>query len=180
MLRRSSCNVRLDGPGRDAAQYDNTVTISKWRKDAWGIPAPHLRLIPSENERNMVRCEMDTIKEMARACGYDIDLCASLLGMDDPSNSMKHDSWFTRTLFKMTYKKSLEMGSAIHECGGARMGSDPGKSVSTQQPTMGREQRVCNRRELLRQQRSLWPTLTTMALTTRACEYIAKEYGKTI
>jgi len=169
------------GQGEMLPQYDNTVTISKWRKDAWGIPAPHLRLIPSENERNMVRCEMDTIKEMARACGYDIDLCASLLGMDDPKNAMKHDSWFTRTLFKMSYKKSLGMGSAIHECGGARMGSDPGKSVLNPYNQLWDANNVfVTDASCFVTNGACGPTLTTMALTTRACEYIAKEYGRTI
>jgi len=34
-----------------------------------------------------------------------------------------------RAIFRWGFRKSLAIGAAIHECGGARMGKDPARSV---------------------------------------------------
>ena len=169
------------GQGEMLPYHTNTVTINHRRKDAWGIPIPHLTIVPGENERKMTRFEMDTIKEMVHACGYDVDFAASYIGLDDPGKVLPHDSWFSRFMFKMSYKKSLGMGAAIHECGGARMGNEPGKSV------LNPHNQIWDASNIFVTDSSCFvtngtcgPTLTTMALTVRAAEYAVRELGKTL
>lgn len=169
------------GQGEMLPYYDNTVTVNHRKKDAWGIPVAHLTIIPKENELKMVRVEMDTITEMVRACGYNIDLCASYIGLDDPKNVLKHDSWFSRFMFKMSYKKSLGMGAAIHECGGARMGNERGTSVLNPHNQLWDADNVfITDSSCFVSNGTCGPTLTTMALTVRAAEYVARELGKTL
>ena len=86
-------------------------------------------------------------------------------------------NWFERLVFRATYRKNAGLGAAIHECGGARMGSDPARSVLNAMnqcwdvPNLFVTDSSC-----FASSGTCGPTLTTMALTVRACEYIAREY----
>jgi choline dehydrogenase-like flavoprotein len=80
-------------------------------------------------------------------------------------------------MFRKSFKKSLAVGAAIHECGGARMGDDPAKSV------INAYNQAWNVKNLFVTDGSCFPSsgtvgpaLTIMALTARACDYIANEY----
>ena len=165
------------GQGEMLPRYENTITISSWRKDAWGIPAPHLNISMGENEKKMVHSMVATIKDMVLSAGFEIDIAASSLGLAAPL--LPHDTWFSRTMFRMSYKISLGLGAAIHECGGARMGEDPSKSIVNpfnqvwEVPNLYITDSSC-----FVSNGTCGPTLTTMALTVRACERIAKELGK--
>ena len=70
----------------------------------------------------------------------------------------------------------MAMGAAIHECGGARMGSDPGRSVLNEHnqvwdvPNLYVTDSSC-----YVSNGSVGPTLTIMALTARAAEHIAQK-----
>jgi choline dehydrogenase-like flavoprotein len=70
------------------------------------------------------------------------------------------------------------MGAAIHECGGVRMGSDPAQSVLNEHnqcwdiPNLFVTDGSCFASVGL-----VGPTLTLMALTARACEFIAQEHA---
>jgi choline dehydrogenase-like flavoprotein len=82
-------------------------------------------------------------------------------------------------MFRRSFRKSMALGAAIHECGGARMGSDPAKSVLNEYNQCWDAKNVfVTDSSCFVSNGTCGPTLTTMALTTRACEYIAREYGK--
>ena len=111
--------------------------------------------------------------------GWEIDFAACALGLLSDGKLLPYSGWFERTMFRAAYKKSLGLGASIHECGGARMGDDPHeKSV------LNAYNQVWDAKNVFVTDSSCFvsggtcgPTLTTMALTVRACEYIAKEHG---
>lgn len=165
--------------GEMLPRADNTVTVHPSRKDAWGIPIPHVRCTPGENELKMLRVAMDTIKEMVAASGYEIEFAASYLGIENPDDLMPHASWLARTMFRRSYRRTLGVGAAIHECGGARMGADPSKSVLNPHNQVWDAANVyVTDSSCFVTNGSCGPTLTTMALTVRACEHIAREFGR--
>jgi choline dehydrogenase-like flavoprotein len=167
------------GQGEMLPHYENSVTINPSKRDAWGIPVPHVTLAMTENERKLMRFEVDTIKEMVKAMGWEIDFAACALGLDDPDKLLPHAGWFERFMFRISYKRSTGLGASIHECGGARMGKDPSKSVLNAYNQCWDAKNVfVTDSSCFVSNGTCGPTLTTMALTVRACEYISKEYGK--
>ncbi len=168
------------GQGEMLPYYENRVTVSPQKKDAWGVPVPHIELSMKDNERKMLRSQLDCIKEMVRVAGWSIDFAASLLGLDDPDKLLPNATWFERFMFRRSFRKSMALGAAIHECGGARMGDDPAKSVLNGYNQCWDAKNVfVTDSSCFVNNGTCGPTLTTMALTVRACEYIAQEYGKT-
>ena len=166
------------GQGEMLPYPDNTITLDPNKKDAWGIPAAHIRVTMRENEHKLLQCEVDSLREIVQALGWKVDFLASLLGLEAPDGLMPNAGWFERFMFRRSYRKSMALGAAIHECGGARMGSDPAKSVLNAYnqcwdvPNLFVTDSSC-----FVTNGTCGPTLTTMALTTRACEYIAAEYS---
>jgi choline dehydrogenase-like flavoprotein len=84
---------------------------------------------------------------------------------------------FSRFMFRKWFRKTMCMGAAIHETGGARMGSQ--KDTSVLDP-YNRSWDVPN---LIVTDASAFPgsgiagtTLTVMALTVRACRNLVAEY----
>ena len=167
--------------GEMLPQYDNRIGVNRSRRDAWGIPIAHIRCLPGDNELKMLQTEMQILKELVALNGFEIEFAGSLLGIDDPQHLMPHSDWLTRFLFRRSYRKTLGLGAAIHECGGARMGSDPGKSVLNPFNQMWDVQNVfVTDPSSFVSNGTCGPTLTAMALTVRACEYIGKELGKSL
>lgn len=163
------------GHGEMLPYKENQVRLSK-RKDKWGIPIPDIKLKLQQNEINLVKSQLATQRELFREVGYNIDFAMNILELQKDYKLLPHAGVIERMLFKMNWRKSMAVGAAIHECGGAKMGFDPSDSVlnsrnqiwdapnvfitdSTCFPTNG----------------SCGPTLTTMALTARACDFIAEE-----
>jgi len=169
------------GQGEMLPHYDNCITLDPSKKDAWGIPAPRVTLRMTDNERNLMRFELDTIKEMVKTCGWGIDFAGSALGLDDPGEVLPNGGWFERFMFRKSFKKSMGLGASIHECGGIRMGNDPKKSLLNSYNQCWDANNVfVTDSSCFVSGGTCGPTLTTMALTVRACEYIARELGKTI
>jgi choline dehydrogenase-like flavoprotein len=83
---------------------------------------------------------------------------------------------FASAILRWGFRKSLAIGAAIHECGGARMGRDPARSVlneynqSWDVPNLFVTDASC-----YSSTGAVGPTLTIVALTARACEHIARE-----
>lgn len=104
---------------------DNRVTLHPSRTDAWGIPVAHVRCVHGPNEAAMVRDMRVTLTELARTCGLEVDHLRkeSLIG--------KLVYQVTRPLV-YTREGALLPGSAIHEAGGAPMGTSPATSVLNQ------------------------------------------------
>ena len=70
------------------------------------------------------------------------------------------------------------MGAAIHECGGVRMGADPRSSVLNE---VNQSWEVANLfvtdGSSFMTSSTVGPALTIMALTARACEFLAREHA---
>jgi choline dehydrogenase-like flavoprotein len=142
----------LFGFGEMLPEYDNRAELDPDVKDAWGIPVLKITCELGDNEKAMVKDIVEQSKIMLEAVGAD------KIG---------------------TLSNPAPPGFGIHECGTARMGSDPKKSILNQFnqchevknlfvmdgaafPSIG-----CQN-----------PTLTMMALTARACDYLVDEAKK--
>ena len=169
----------LMGFGEMLPSRDNRITLDARKKDAWGIPAPQIHCSLASNDIRLLQEQLRCSKEMVTSCGYKIHFAGSALGLDDPRHVMEDAPWFERLLFRLSFKKSLSMGAAIHECGGARMGNDPATSV------LNSYNQCWDAKNVFVTDASCYvsignvgPTLSIMALTARACDYIAREYAR--
>ncbi|MFF7474406.1 GMC oxidoreductase [Streptomyces sp. NPDC008092] len=169
--------VGLMGFGEMLPYHDNRITLHPRRTDAWGIPVPRIRLAITDNERALMRAQVRGLREMAEASGYRVNFAASALGLDSKKIWPDADP-VSRAVFRLGIKRSLAMGAAIHECGGARMGDDPARSV------LNAHNQAWDVPNLFATDASCYvsnggvgPTLTIMALTARACEFIAREHA---
>ena len=138
--------------GEMLPRRENRVSVNKDVKDAWGIPVAHIDCTHSDNEREMMRDGLESLKEMAAAAGFEIMYANQFLAPP---------------------------GLAIHEVGTARMGDDPKKSV------LNKFNQSWDVKNLFVTDGSCFvssgcqnPTLTMMALTVRACDYIVDEHKK--
>jgi len=170
-------SIGLMAFGEMLPYYDNRICLDKRRKDAWGIPAARIHLRITDNERNMMRAQVAGLREMAEACGYTINFVGSTLGLDSKKVWPSADP-LGRFIFKRGFGMSMAMGAAIHECGGARMGSDPATSVLNEHnqswdvPDLFVTDGVS-----YVSNGSVGPSLTIMAMTARACEYAAEQHA---
>lgn len=156
---------------------ENRVSLNTRRKDAWGVPVPRIHLRLTENERALLREQVRGVREMVEHAGVRVNFAGSTLGLDSRKVFPDADP-FSRAVFRMGFKKSLAMGAAIHECGGARMGEDPATSV------LNPFNQAWDVPNLFVTDASAYvtngivgPTLTIMALTARACAYAAEQHA---
>lgn len=166
--------VGLMGFGEMLPYYDNRISLHPTRKDAWGVPIPRIRLAVTDNERNLMRAQARGLREMAQASGFKVNFVGTALGLD-PGKIWPDADPVSRLIFRIGFPMSLAMGAAIHECGGARMGSDPATSVLNEHnqawdvPNLYVTDPSC-----YPSNGAVGPSLTIMALTARACEHIAQ------
>jgi choline dehydrogenase-like flavoprotein len=86
-------------------------------------------------------------------------------------------NWFSRFLFRKSFKKSMAVGAAIHDCGGARMGDTPANSVlNAHNHSLDAKNLFVTDGSCFPSGRTVGPALTIAALTVRACEYVEKGY----
>jgi choline dehydrogenase-like flavoprotein len=128
---------------------NNRVTINKEKKDAWGIPVAHIECTHSDNEREMARDAIESLKEMAHEARYEITYA-------------NHNP--------------APPGLCIHEVGTARMGNDKKTSV------LNKFNQSWDVKNLFVTDGACFvsvgyqnPTLTMMAITARACDYIVDQ-----
>ncbi len=165
------------GFGEMLPTYHNAVTVSRQKTDKWGIPVPHVSVTLTENDRALLRAQVQSSREMLDYAGFQINFAGSTLGLDSRKVFPDADP-ASRFIFRLSFKRSLAIGAAIHECGGARMGDDPRTSVlnsssqSWDVPNLFVTDASCYVTN-----GGVGPTLTIMALTARACEYIAREHA---
>ena len=124
---------------------ENRVVLHATRRDAWGINTLHIHCAYSDQELERAREQAMAIRELAEAVGV------KLSRIND---------------------KPAPPGSAVHECGTARMGNDPATSV------LDPNNQCWEARGLFVTDGSCFPsegsqnpTLTILALTARACHY---------
>jgi choline dehydrogenase-like flavoprotein len=129
---------------------DNFVTIDPEKVDAWGIPVLRIECAHGDNERAMAKDALETIKEMADAAGFE-----TLYSSSTPAPP----------------------GFCIHEVGTARMGADLKTSVLNKWNQSWDVKNVfVTDGACFVSQGCQNPTLTMMAITARACDYIANEF----
>ncbi len=139
--------------GECLPRYENYVELDREKKDAWGIPALHVVARYGENE-----------SAMAKAMRQDVLAVLDALKLDDPTPPKQELSMF---------------GKNIHECGTARMGTDPKKSVLNAFNQIYDVKNVfVTDGAAFVTQGCYEPTSTIMAISARAAEYIAEEYRR--
>ncbi|HEX4950747.1 MAG TPA: GMC family oxidoreductase [Blastocatellia bacterium] len=94
--------ISLRGYGERWASFDNYFEIDPNNVDAYGIPQVRFHAGDSDNDRKMMEDMYGWMEQILRACKAET----------------------------LPYRKYIEpMGDATHECGSARMGTDPKTSV---------------------------------------------------
>lgn len=138
----------LLGFGEVLPRVTNRVTLSETLKDRWGVPAPRIDYAVSDNELEMARDAEAQVVAMLAGGGYQVVSKSALAAP----------------------------GLSLHELGTARMGQDPSNSV------LNRFNQCWEVPNLFVTDGAAFPgsgfqnpTLTMMALTGRACRYIAEE-----
>lgn len=138
----------IEAQGECLPRYENYVELDPEVQDAWGIPVLRINASYGENE-----------KAMAKAMRQDLMNILDALKLESVSMPKQELSVF---------------GKNIHECGTARMGSNPKKSVVDR---FNRTHDVKNvfvtDGAAMVTQGCYEPTLTIMAISARAGEYIA-------
>ncbi|MBU3004246.1 GMC oxidoreductase [Paraglaciecola arctica] len=141
--------MRLSGAGECLPRYENHVRINPDVTDAWGIPVLHFSADWSSNETAMRKDMISSAEEMLDAAGFtDIE----------------------------TYDTPVAPGQYIHEMGGARMGSDPKKSVlNAYNQCHDVPNLFITDGASMASSSNQNPSLTYMALTARAVNYAVNE-----
>ncbi|MEK8052778.1 GMC family oxidoreductase [Ideonella sp. DXS22W] len=167
----------LTGHGEILPHADNRVQLAT-RKDRLGVPIPSVSIRLRDNDLKLLHDQVQVQKEVMKVAGLNVDFLISPLGISSDGPFMPNAKWYERLMFRMAYKRSVAVGGAIHECGGARMGDDPASSV------LNAHNQIWDAPNVFVTDSSCFvtngtcgPTLTTMALTARACDFIGKEYG---
>lgn len=143
----------IEAQGECLPRYENYVELDPEKEDAWGVPALRIHASYGENEHAMAKAMRQDIGDILEAM--------KLRDAQPPSN---HLSIF---------------GKNIHECGTARMGNDPKKNV------LNRFNQVFDAKNVFVTDGACFvtqgcyePTLTIMAISARAADYIAEEYRR--
>jgi choline dehydrogenase-like flavoprotein len=138
--------------GEMLPRFENRVTINKDLKDAWGIPVAHIECTHGDNERAMVADAVETLQEMAEEAGFQITSVG---------------------------RNPAPPGLCIHEVGTARMGDDAKSSVLNKfNQSWDVKNLFVTDGACFVSQGCQNPTLTMMAITVRACDYIVDQYRK--
>src|SRR6185295_1454305 len=151
-VRNGAWHIDLGLWAECLARKENYVEIDRDRVDAWGIPLLKMHAEYGDNEKKLFNDGREQAGAMLEAAG-------------------------ARNV-RLTGEYSVP-GFCIHEIGTARMGSDPKASVVN---------RYCQTHDVPNvfvTDGACWvssgcqnPTLTMMAITVRACDYIQREYSK--
>lgn len=151
-VRQGRTSLSLGLWGECLARKENSVEIDRNRVDAWGIPVLKVSADWSDNEKKLWQHGREQSAQMLEAAGA--------------------------KNVRLTGEHSVP-GFCIHETGTARMGNDPKTSVVN---------KYCQAHDLENvfvTDGACWvssgcqnPTLTMMALTVRACDYIVREYSR--
>ena len=141
--------MRLSGAGECLPRFENHLRINPELSDAWGVPALHFSASWSDNEKAMRKDMVNSAAEMLDAAGF--------------SNIE-------------TYDNAVVPGQYIHEMGGARMGSDPNKSVlNAHNQCHDIPNLFVTDGAAMASSSNQNPSLTYMALTARAADYAVRE-----
>ncbi len=156
--------------GEMQPRFENYVSLHPRIRDAWGIPVARIDCSHSQDEVNMVAHMKRMLPEIAAAGGLQVDKNLDLGGKN--------------FLFRLLRSRLFAdygaywPGAAIHETGGARMGETPDNSVLNSYCQCWDADNVfvtdgaCFVSSGFQNH-----TLTIMAITARACQFIVREYS---
>ena len=131
--------------GEMLPRNQNCVSIDETLRDAWGVPALHIKCSYGDSELSLGRQQATALQELADALGVRV---TSFDGVP------------------------VTPGSASHECGTARMGTSPTNSVLNPYNECWDVGGVyVTDGACFPSQGSQNPTLTMLALTARACNH---------
>jgi choline dehydrogenase-like flavoprotein len=139
----------MEGYCETLPRYENTVGLSREKRDRWGLPLLKVDMAYGGNERAMLKDVKETATEMLKAAG-----CEGVQG----------------------FEKEPVPGEVIHEMGTARMGRDPktsflnGFNQCHESPNVFVTDGSCMASTACQN-----PSFTYMALTARACHYAVEE-----
>jgi choline dehydrogenase-like flavoprotein len=135
--------------GEVLPRYENRVTINKDVKDRWGIPVLNFQCRYTDNEFKMAKDAVESLSEVCHNAGWEV------LNKND---------------------KMFPPGYSIHELGTCRMGDNPKTSVLNQynQSHDIKNLFVVDGSSFVTGG-SQNPTMTILALSMRASEYLAEQ-----
>jgi choline dehydrogenase-like flavoprotein len=145
----------------------NRVTLSKRRRDAWGIPAAHIDVSFGDHDRLMIEQMENDVRALANAAGLSI--------RESPSRG-RILGWILKSAMKAVQSRPgvFHPGGAIHEAGGAAMGSSPADSVVNAHNQLWECPNVLvSDGACFTSGGNVSPTLTMMAIAARAAEFAA-------
>lgn len=138
--------------GEMTPRPENRVSLNPDRTDAWGAPVLRVECTHDAAEVALAGLQADAIREIADAAGVKLNR------LDD---------------------RPARPGTAMHECGTARMGSSPKSSVlDPNNQAWDAPGLYVTDAASFPSQGSQNPTLTIMALTMRACAHAARSATK--
>ncbi|EJZ20060.1 GMC family oxidoreductase, partial [Rhizobium sp. Pop5] len=134
--------------------------------------------VMQEEEQALLRQQEETLVDMIRQVGGDLEFIGSPTGLKEMGKgAFPEADAFSRFLFRTWFRKTMCMGAAIHETGGARMGETADAAV------LNPYNQVWDAPNLIVTDASAFPgsgiagtTLTVMALTIRACRNLGDQY----
>ncbi len=139
---------------------ENRVVLNRRKADAWGVPVAHVECAWSANERALISDAKRSLDEMVAAAKLPGE---RRFGKSKLVSALLRAAWIEPGVFYP--------GLAVHELGGARMGSDPETSV------LDRFNRCWDAENVVVTDGACFlssgyqkPTLTIMALSLRAAE----------
>jgi choline dehydrogenase-like flavoprotein len=139
----------LEGYCETLPRYENQVSLSRERRDRWGLPLLQVDMAYSDNERAMLKDVEQTAAEMLRAAG-----CDAVQG----------------------FQREPVPGEVIHEMGTARMGRDPKTSFLNAFNQCHESANVfVTDGACMPSSACQNPSFTYMALTARACHYAVEQ-----
>jgi len=139
----------MEGYCETLPRYENTVTLSRDKRDRWGLPLLQIDMSYSDNERAMLKDVQETATEMLKAAR-----CESVQG----------------------FQKEPVPGEVIHEMGTARMGRDPKTSFLNAFNQCHESSNVfVTDGSCMPSTACQNPSFTYMALTARACRYAVEQ-----
>ena len=142
----------VGGFGEMLPYHDNKITLSKDKKDKWGLPVLEFDVEFKENEKNMRIDIVNDAKEMLEAAGI-----KNVRGGDG----------------------GCEPGWGIHEMGTARMGKDPKTSVLNKWNQVWDAPNVyVTDGSFMASASCVNPSLSYMAFTARAVDHAVSELKK--
>jgi choline dehydrogenase-like flavoprotein len=156
---------------------DNRITLDPHRKDRWGVPLPVIDCRLGPVERRELPTQAADIAEMVEATGGKVVGWVSPLGMVEKGEGIYADLGpVSRFIVRKMLPHSLALGAAIHESGGARMGTSPATSVVNAYNQLWDAPNVLvTDASAFVSSGVMGTTLTVMAMATRACAHLAED-----